>query len=160
MCLDQWEAFWEFLLWSHARHQFPFLHASKFRLLLTIWFSLQQIANSWCLYKLSSDQHTVIRIYKNSCYKYFEFIEIPKNTCAKWNSVPIWKVRSIWPGVVENRIFCLRAEISISIIYHDTFILGRLAKNMDKSETHKKVFPKLFNQKELLRDCKCSKVIK
>ena len=27
-------------------------------------------------------------------------------------------------GAVENRIFCLRAEISISIIYHDTFILG------------------------------------
>ena len=34
------------------------------------------------------------------------------------------QARLAW-GAVENRIFCLRAEISISIIYHDTFILGQ-----------------------------------
>ena len=117
-------------------------------------------ANSWCLYK-SYPQINIrlLGFIKTVVTKYFEFKEITKNTCAKWNSVPIWKVRSVWPGAVENRIFCLRAEISISIIYHDTFILGRLAKNMDMWNPQK-VFPKLFNQKELLKDCKCSKVIK
>ena len=117
-------------------------------------------ANSWCLYKSYPKINIrLLGFIKTVVTKYFEFKEITKNTCAKWNSVPIWKVRSIWPGVVENRIFCLRAEISISIIYHDTFILGRLAKNMDMWNPQK-VFPKLFNQKELLKDCKCSKVIK
>ena len=90
-------------------------------------------ANSWCLYKSYPKINIrLLGFIKTVVTKYFEFKEITKNTCAKWNSVPIWKVRSIWPGVVENRIFCLRAEISISIIYHDTFILGRLAKTWIK----------------------------